>query len=1013
VLVAISPKSSKIWFLIAALCCISPAFGFSEAGSFVFRTYSPKAYLANQQNWAAIEDSRGVMYFGNTDGLLEFDGVTWRRIPLPNAQAVRSLALSDKGRLYVGGQNELGYLDAEPNGAMKYVSLVDKIDPAERSFGDVWSILFTPAGVFFSTTEKLILYNPSNGIRIWKAKGRLRRAFIIDGALHVHVLRVGLHKLTGEQLDLVPGGDQLANLDVRGVFQSSRGTTLATTKGFFFKTDKGYEEWKLSLAKTAQEAGLFSVAQINPELIALGSARGGLLLVNSQGELQRTLNKESGLPSDYIAGITTDRQGGVWLATGNGIVRFAPRLTFFNEASGLRGALISIKRWKGTLYAGTTSGLFKLIPAQPGREAQFAPVDGFEETIWNLNPTEKSLWVGTQSGLFEYDGKKSPPRTTNKEVVYDTSFSRKDPQTMFVAMRSTAHVLRYDGKEWAKVNEIPSKGEEFRTIADDENGIVWATTRSSIVRADISQNPPSIQVFTEQAGLPKGWINAFRISGRLLFATEQGLVKYNAANKTFVQDDSLGPRFASKSMSILLMREDSRGSNVWISGTGYHGVLRRPFQKDMEWRPMPLVAAGFEDLWDLYSDADGTAWAAGSDGRLVRLESGLNSSRQLPFEVLIRRLQTSDTRQIISEGATASAVTIPPNQNSLRLEFSAPFFDAPERVEYQVALDSPIDEKTPWTSEAWKDLSNLWEGSHKLRVRARSPYGEISPETSLSLAIQPPWFRTWWAYSFYGAVLGSLIWGVFRWRLRSNRRLEVIVEERTTEIRQQRDQIIEQEKQTESLLLNILPAPVAAELKTNGAVAPMRFDDVTVCFTDFVGFTLSSEKITAEELVAKLHEYFTEFDKIIAKYGLEKLKTIGDSYMFVSGLPQRSPQHAEMAVRAALEILEKSKELGLKNPDLNWRLRVGLHSGPVVAGVVGFKKFAFDIWGDTVNLASRMESSGAPNRVNVSERTHQLIEAKFECEDRGMVKTKDGRDLPMYFANSYKTTLEPSRAMIV
>jgi class 3 adenylate cyclase len=179
----------------------------------------------------------------------------------------------------------------------------------------------------------------------------------------------------------------------------------------------------------------------------------------------------------------------------------------------------------------------------------------------------------------------------------------------------------------------------------------------------------------------------------------------------------------------------------------------------------------------------------------------------------------------------------------------------------------------------------------------------------------------------------------------------------------------------------------------------MHFDDVTVCFTDFVGFTVSSETMSAQDLIAKLHEYFTEFDKIITRYGLEKLKTIGDSYMFVSGLPKEDPRHAENAVRAALEIVEKSKELGLKNPALNWRLRVGLHSGPVVAGVVGFKKFAFDIWGDTVNLASRMESSGSPNRVNLSERTWLAVKDQIPCEPRGLVKTKDGRDLPMYFAN--------------
>lgn len=998
---------------------MQPVFGFSEAGNFVLKTYPPSTYLASPQNWAALEDSRGVMYFGNTDGLLEFDGVTWRRIPLPNAKAVRSLALNDKGVVFVGGQNEIGYLTADTNGAMKYVSLVAKLDPAERNFGDVWSIVSTPAGIYFSTTERLILYNPSNGVRIWKPaeSGRFRRAFLIDGVLHVHVFNLGLHRLNGELLVLAEGGEQLSKLDVRGVFQSSRGTTLATTKGFFIRTAKGYEELPLAVSKLAQDSALYSVLQFSPELIALGTTRGGLILANAEGKLIRVINKKSGLPGDYIGGISQDRQGGIWLATGSGLVRFTPRMSYFNESSGLRGALLSLTRWQNMLHAGTTSGLFRLVKGREGEAPMFEAVPGIEEPVWSLQPRETSLWIGAQSGLFEYNGKKVEARTSNKEVVYDVSVSRNDPQTLFAAMRSVAYVMRFDGKTWNKVSEIPSAGEEFRTIADDEEGIVWATTRTSIVRTDLKVNPPALRTFNEENGLPKGWKNAFRIGGKLLFATEKGLVKFDAGANRFVPDPIFGSRFSDGSLGILLLREDPRNGNLWISGAGYHGLLVRPFAKDAEWRPMPFVGAGFEDLWAIQPDPDGVVWAAGSDGRLGRLEPGLGSARQRPLEVLIRRLLTSETRQLIYEGTSPSPIAILPEQNSLRLEFSAPFFDAPDRVEYQVALDSAIDDKAPWSREAWKDLSNLWEGEHRLRVRARSPDGQVSPEASIQLKIYPPWYRTWWAYSIYGAVLGGLIWAVFRWRLRSlresNRRLERVVDERTAEIRAQRDQILDQEKKTEALLLNILPAPVAAELRTNGSVSPMRYDDVTVCFTDFVGFTLSSEKISAEALVEKLHEYFTEFDKIIAKYGLEKLKTIGDSYMFVSGLPERSSRHAEMAVRAALEILELSKALGAKNPDLNWRLRVGLHSGPVVAGVVGFKKFAFDIWGDTVNLASRMESSGAPDRVNLSERTYAEVREVIECESRGLVKTKDGRDLPMYFANAYKTTLEPSRAISV
>jgi adenylate cyclase len=178
----------------------------------------------------------------------------------------------------------------------------------------------------------------------------------------------------------------------------------------------------------------------------------------------------------------------------------------------------------------------------------------------------------------------------------------------------------------------------------------------------------------------------------------------------------------------------------------------------------------------------------------------------------------------------------------------------------------------------------------------------------------------------------------------------------------------------------------------------MYFEDVTIGFTDFVGFTQSTELLAAEELVHLLHEYFMGFDRIIERYHLEKIKTIGDSYMFAGGLPARTSSHTVDMVLAAFEIVDLVEKMAETAP--NWRARVGLHTGPVIAGVVGTHKFAFDIWGESVNLASRMESSGAPNKINLSERTYARVKDFFACENRGKVKIKDGREFDMYFANS-------------
>ena len=232
-----------------------------------------------------------------------------------------------------------------------------------------------------------------------------------------------------------------------------------------------------------------------------------------------------------------------------------------------------------------------------------------------------------------------------------------------------------------------------------------------------------------------------------------------------------------------------------------------------------------------------------------------------------------------------------------------------------------------------------------------------------------------------------------RKRLRDEERL------RTEQVEMAFREAERQKGVAEDMLRNILPAKIAQQLQNSGAVDPMYFEDVTIGFTDFVGFTVATEKLAAEEIVGVLHEFFTAFDRIVARYGLEKMKTIGDSYMFVSGMPDRRPSHPVDAVLAALEMVETVRTMGWMDQGIEWQMRVGVHTGPVIAGVVGIHKFAFDVWGDSVNFSSRLESSGAPNRVNLSERTYSRVKDFIRCTPRGRVVTKDGREADMFFAD--------------
>lgn len=235
-------------------------------------------------------------------------------------------------------------------------------------------------------------------------------------------------------------------------------------------------------------------------------------------------------------------------------------------------------------------------------------------------------------------------------------------------------------------------------------------------------------------------------------------------------------------------------------------------------------------------------------------------------------------------------------------------------------------------------------------------------------------------YSILAGLLGALIFLIVVYR--------------------QRNKIAKEKKRSEELLLNILPAEVAEELKEKGSADAKHIDEVTVLFTDFKGFTQLSEKLSPTELVAEINECFSAFDHIMEKYGVEKIKTIGDAYMAAGGLPTPNNTHPDDVVRAALDIqafMHEHKKQKEAQGKLFFEIRIGIHTGPVVAGIVGVKKFQYDIWGDTVNTASRMESSGEAGRVNVSGTTYELVKDKFTFEHRGKITAKGKGEIDMYF----------------
>ena len=266
---------------------------------------------------------------------------------------------------------------------------------------------------------------------------------------------------------------------------------------------------------------------------------------------------------------------------------------------------------------------------------------------------------------------------------------------------------------------------------------------------------------------------------------------------------------------------------------------------------------------------------------------------------------------------------------------------------------------------------------------------------------QTPFYFRWWAWPLYAIVL--LVFALLYWRKRKHdfevekANLEHIINERTAELTTEK-------KKTDDLLANLLPKETVDELKNTGKATSQKFNLVTVLFSDIQGFTKIAEQMNPDKLIDELDNFFFHFDSVVEKYNIEKIKTIGDAYMCAGGIPYKNRTNPVEVVLAALEMQEYMRQLRLKDVNI-WDLRIGVHTGAVIAGVVGHKRMSYDIWGDTVNTASRMESSGEAGKVNISGHTYEMVKDFFICEYRGKMPVKYKGDIDMYFVKSIRPEL--------
>ena len=341
-----------------------------------------------------------------------------------------------------------------------------------------------------------------------------------------------------------------------------------------------------------------------------------------------------------------------------------------------------------------------------------------------------------------------------------------------------------------------------------------------------------------------------------------------------------------------------------------------------------------------------------------------------------------------------------------------------DSIDYQFFLEGFDKEWSGWTRISFKEYTNLPAGRYLFKIRYICS-GTSGGETGLlSLRVLPLWYFSRLAIIFYLIIVSLIIWTFYDLlNLRFARRLyslEQILNKRTEDL------IIEKEK-TEALLANVLPKNTASEIMEKGKATKIKYNFVTVLFSDIQGFTKIAEEMNPEVLIDELDKFFFYFDSVVEKLGIEKIKTIGDAYMCAGGIPEKNRTNPVEVILAALEMrgyMTKLKETSEIEGMKFWDIRIGIHTGTVVAGVVGHKKLSYDIWGDTVNTASRMESSGEAGKINISGTTYEFVKEFFACEYRGKMPVKYKGELEMYFVEGILPELSdengsPNRRFVI
>ncbi len=825
------------------------ALGQSEKGYLAIKNFGQEDFNSQVQNFFVTQNKEGVVYVGNKEGVLEYRGGVWMKHPLSNANDARCIFIDKNGIIYVGGLNEFGYFNSD---TIQDEDLVSQRLTYYSFTGFIDSTINTGLFLSIDRKDKNIYFLAQNYLFVWDGKKLTTihsvnnfHSFINDGKnLYVTVDKYGLQRIEGTKLINVRGCDKIlyektgGNVGIGGKkvalkvpalsdyikykngwflgFSSKMGAYL-----FRIKNDVFHKKSYRFNSSFAHGKNISDFIKISDDIYAFSTLDQGILLTNSHGEILRRIDNNSGLKNNKINALYFDKQNQLWAAGEQGISRIKLNdgsQKFIPDKSGYSGTIEYITRFEGKLYVCSADGLFRLEQAkQAGDLSKFVKIDDslvnkgcYWLTVFKSGDSERMLII-TDDGISEMDenGKFSLITTG---FIWSIYIDKKDPNRVWAGLDNGLASIYFNGKDFDVEGRVPGIKVRCQFIEQDKKGTIWCSnvfsdvvSLSNVEFEDHKIKNFDLKIYNEKDGLPEdNAIYPKEIWGQMVFATGEGLYRFNPGTKRFEPDDIIKGFFSvkgHKGPQTHRIYEDNE-HNVWIVSKNEDETRLRVFEVSKNNDDVRIKkvyeSKGKGDIFNaLYEDGNSIMWFGGVNSLVKYDEKVKSDSIPLFFSYIYQVIAGNDTvftgyenidGQLYCSQQPEDNQVIEYKDNKLVFKYASLMRNNEEPILYSYYLEGFENVWSKWSTRGEERFTNLQEGDYVFRLRAMDRFGNISDEATYRFTVNPPWYRTIWAYIGYVLFFIAFVWGAINVSTRS---LKKIIREATAEIQAQKDELEE------------------------------------------------------------------------------------------------------------------------------------------------------------------------------------------------------------------------------